>query len=366
MRKVFSPAFIATLLALVYCLWVVATASDSLALVTLGEAWVPTELQQSSYTKEGYDGQFSYLLARYGWESTPYIDNAPYRAQRILLPVMARTLSFGQVDWLPWIMLAINLGALFMGTWALEQLLILKRQNRWIALGFGLSLGMLGSVRLIVTEPLAYALIVLAILQIEKERVYLGVFLIGISALAKEMTLIFALAYGVWWLWQRDWRNVLIGGLLMGVPALLWQVVLLNQFGKLGIGSGGALATPFEIIPLMGFFRLLTDGSLEVFLALGGIVFMFAVLPALWGLWVCLRDKSWSIWTAILFFNALLMLFVPFSTYREILGILRFIVGLQIAVILYAAHNRLRRPLMYSTLWAFTTLFVIFSDVGTL
>jgi hypothetical protein len=59
------------------------------------------------------------------------------------------------------------------------------------------------------------------------------------------------------------------------------------------------------------------------------------------------------------------MLFVPFSTYRELLGMFRFIVGLQIAVILYAAHRRQRRVLSYSTLWMMTTLLLIASDFGS-
>ena len=52
------------------------------------------------------------------------------------------------------------------------------------------------------------------------------------------------------------------------------------------------------------------------------------------------------------------MPFVPFSTYREPLGILRFIVGLQIAVILYAANRHNVRALRNSTIWIVTTMFI--------
>jgi hypothetical protein len=50
------------------------------------------------------------------------------------------------------------------------------------------------------------------------------------------------------------------------------------------------------------------------------------------------------------------MPFVPFSTYREPLGILRFIVGLQIAVLLYAAQTHNIRVLRYSTFWIVSIL----------
>jgi hypothetical protein len=53
------------------------------------------------------------------------------------------------------------------------------------------------------------------------------------------------------------------------------------------------------------------------------------------------------------------MPFVPFSTYREFLGLLRFIPGLVLMTVLYAAHYRLRRPLVYSTLWIVLLLFVV-------
>ena len=53
------------------------------------------------------------------------------------------------------------------------------------------------------------------------------------------------------------------------------------------------------------------------------------------------------------------MPFVPFSTYREPLGILRFIVGLQIAVIVYAAWKPAPRALRNTTLWATTILFIL-------
>jgi hypothetical protein len=59
----------------------------------------------------------------------------------------------------------------------------------------------------------------------------------------------------------------------------------------------------------------------------------------------------------MLFTTSVIMLFVPFSTYREHLGILRFIIGLQIAVLLYAAHTHNTRVLRNSTIWIMTLFF---------
>jgi hypothetical protein len=53
------------------------------------------------------------------------------------------------------------------------------------------------------------------------------------------------------------------------------------------------------------------------------------------------------------------MPFVPFSTYVEPLGIVRFLPGLVIGVLLYAALRKRRRALVYSTIWiAFGLLFL--------
>jgi len=72
-------------------------------------------------------------------------------------------------------------------------------------------------------------------------------------------------------------------------------------------------------------------------------------------LWRTLRDvarRDRSLEVFLLLANAAVLPFVPFSTYREPLGIVRFLVGLVIAVLLYGAWRREeRRILRYSTLW---------------
>jgi len=68
---------------------------------------------------------------------------------------------------------------------------------------------------------------------------------------------------------------------------------------------------------------------------------------------------EWSVYDFMLFANTSIMLFVPFSTYREPLAILRFIVGLQIAVILFAAWKPAPHALRNTTFWIVTVLFIL-------
>jgi uncharacterized membrane protein len=151
--------------------------------------------------------------------------------------------------------------------------------------------------------------------------------------------------------------------LITSVPFALWQLYLYHWLGTFGVGSGGGGGTSFEIIPFNGILRILTEGSLSAFLLLAPIALLVAALPALWGLIVSAREiwrekTNAHLYAYLLLVNAAVMLFVPFSTYREPLGILRFIPGLIIAHLLYAALRYCHhRPLRYSLLWALTLLF---------
>lgn len=367
MTRLLRPYVIVTVIALIYALFIVQRAQTPLALVTIGAQFSPSEAQPGQ--PEGYDGQFVYFIARDPATADRLIaaggDFPAYRYQRILLPALSWLLPFGEAA-IPWELLAINLIALGMGTWALEGLLIRRGASRWIALGYGLSVAALGSTRLTLTEPLAYGLVLIALWLADQDRPPWQVALIfAFAALAKETALIFAAGYALYWLLQRQLGRAVLVGLIAIVPFSAIQVGLYARFGAFGVGSGGLLATPFEIVPWMGVIRILTEGGPAIFVALMAFLLPFVILPTVWSLWRVGRDLQQgtiTLWTVLLGINALVLLFVPFSTYREPLGIFRFIAGLQISLIIYAAERKARRPLRYSTLWAMTTLIVIMSE----
>lgn len=358
------PWMVAALFALLYSLAVVAFKGDPLALVTIGTRFSDGDPTSDTGT-EGYDGQFVYYIARDPSDAARFLDVPAYRFQRVLLPALGMALSFGQESLLVWALLAVNLVALAAGTALLENLLTQHDMSRWYALGYGLSLGAAGAVRLTLPEPLAYALALGAVVLALRERILWSAVVFALAALAKETTLVLAAGVGLWLLWRRDWLRAVLFGVVALAPFAAWQGILYLQLGALGVGSGGALATSFELIPFMGVIRILTEGGLTVFLVLGIILLPFVLLPTLWGLlrvWRDFRAENMTLAAWLLLAAAGVMLFVPFSTYREPLGILRFIVGLQIALALYAAQRHDRRALRNSTLWAITILFVLLSD----
>jgi hypothetical protein len=359
-RLRFRPWMLATLLCALYVVLVLArNDGDPLSLVTLGTRFS----QLAPDGTEGYDGQFNYYIARDPSTAAAYIDVPAYRFQRILLPALGYALSFGQASLIPWLFLFISLVSLAVGTALLERLLVEHGMSRWYALVYALSIGIFGSVRLSLSEPLAYALALGGILLANRSRWWLAAGLFALAALAKETTLLIPAGYGLYLLSRRAVPTALLFGGISLLPFLVWQLILRAQLGAFGIGSGGAMATGFELIPFAGVARILADAPPEARLMLllifGLIVGVFVLVPTLWALYRCWRDwrrNGSTAYTFVLFTTSAIMPFVPFSTYREPLGILRFIVGLQIAVLLYAAQTHNIRVLRYSTFWIVSIL----------
>lgn len=364
--RFFRPAIIAPILCLIYMIAIAIQSQNVLVWLTLSSVNVPDDLKPYAYSEEGYDGQFNYLIARDPLEAQSYVDVPPYRFQRILLPALVRFLSFGQRDALPYLFAGINLLMLGLGTWGVEILLKEVKFSVWYAMGYAFTLGTFGAARLSLAEPMAYGLAVLGIVLMQREKWLGAAALFAMAALAKETSLFFPAAYGFYLLYQRKWTQAVVFGLISLLPFLLWQAALYNVFGALGIGSGGRGSTSFELIPFNAYFKILSAGSLTVSLLYSILFLLFVFIPLFWGFWRCVRDfqnKEWTIASQVLAFNIAIIPFIPFATFREINGLLRFIVGMQIAIIWYAASKRQLRPLRYSSYWMFSCLLVIVSDI---
>ena len=108
----------------------------------------------------------------------------------------------------------------------------------------------------------------------------------------------FAIAAAIDLAIRQRWRTLAGLGLVAGVPYALFQGWLWMTFGQVGLGSGGALSTPFEFIPYMGL---------------------------------------WRVWSLLI--NSAAFLPLPFSTFSEVWGMLRFLCGLLLAGLLYAGQE---------------------------
>lgn len=303
---------------------------------------------------EGYDGQFAYYIA---FDPHPdrvasRLDVPAYRYQRILYPLLARFLGLGKPNLIPWTLLLVNLVAHLVGTWALARWIELSGGRPIYALIYGLWVGLVISTGTDLTEPLAYGLVTLGWLARKRGHLLLGALSLSMAVFTKETSMLFLAAAILGDLFEGNWRRGVIP-LCLGVMAFgAWQVWLWTTFGEPGVGAGGDMATPFEVIPFMGFFRIAL-ASLKVF-ALYALLFgPFIILPAIWAVFQAAQELragefKAEIWALCI--NGLVIFFLPFSTFREPLGLVRFGTGLYLSGIQYATLRHRRRLLNYGFL----------------
>jgi len=309
----------------------------------------------------GYDGQFAYQIARDPLGASRFLDVPAYRYQRILYPLTAWALSLGQGTLVFWTLIAVNGLALVAGTRFTEDILTGRGTNRWYALSYGLFGGLMMAVRLDLTEPLAYALAQAAVLSYERGRARGAAGLLALAALTKETTLLVAAGFLLSFALSRRWRDWIEWAVIVGAPFAALQVFLRVWLGAWGVGSGGAMGTPFEWIPYRGLWSLAAI-NVRAFALIALIVTPMALLPSLVALVAALRDvarRDVHPWVCVLLVNALIIPFTPQSTLREPLGMLRLIVGLVAAVLAWGAYRRSRRALNYSLLWIATLAFAV-------
>jgi hypothetical protein len=337
---------------------IVQAGGDPLALARLGTRFS----QGDPNGTEGYDGQFVYYIAR---DPRPQavaarLDVPAYRYQRILLPLLARVLSFGNKDILPWVLALLGILAQAAGTWAVAEILHGWGVNRWYALVYGLWAGSVLAVRLDLPEPLAYGLAATALLAGLHGRRPLSWFLYALALFAKEVVILFIFAQILADLLHRRWKPALGLGLVSVLPYGLFQFWLLKVFGEAGIGSGGAMATSFEIIPYMGLWRV-GAYSLVYLLAMVAVFGPSIVLPSIWGIWNGINSLfkgERNVIVLVLFIHALAIACLPFSTFRETGGLLRFSCGLVLTVLLFAGRYHKGKTLNYCVLWMVLNVFL--------
>ncbi|MCC7359241.1 MAG: hypothetical protein IT317_07185 [Anaerolineales bacterium] len=331
---------------------------DPLTFARLGDGFV----NGAPVGAQGYDGQFAYWIASdpRPAAAASHLDVPAYRYQRLLHPLLAWALAAGQAPLVPWTLVLVNVAAQLAGVWLVERWLTTHGVSRWYALSYGLWAGLVLAVRLDLAEPLAYALAAAALLAGQRGRLGWSAAWLGLALFAKETTLAVWLGLAAWALVNRRWRAL---GLYAAaaLPFAAFQVLLTRWFGAVGLASGGYLATPFEWLPYLGLWRV-AGASLPAFALLAAILGPLIVLPSAWGALVAalrLARRDWSPMVWVLGANAALVVFAPFSTFHEPVGIIRLATGLVLAVVLFGAQVGARRVLNYSLFWLAALALVI-------
>jgi hypothetical protein len=243
-----------------------------------------------------YDGQFFYFLALDPVNARYYLDNPSYRYTKILYPLTARFLALDRSDLIPYTLILVNWLAMGLGTLAVAAWLRRRRVSPWFALIYGLYPGLFSAFQRDLTEPMAYALIALAVYLFDfggRRRVLWSGLVFSLAVLTRDKSAVFATVYGLALLFDRttadqaiSWSkriasNVPRAALLLGlagIPMLLYKIFLHFWLGSIGV-------PPEQAVPLAGILSSLSLGDRVV-------ETLSVFLPAL----ICGCLGVWALW----------------------------------------------------------------------
>jgi hypothetical protein len=293
----------------------------------------------------GYDGQYSYMLAINPLGSVRGLDQPAYRYQRIVYPMLVKLFSLGRADWVPWVMVGVNLAAAVLGCAALGVLIARRGRSPWLALVFILSIGYLLAIRMDLNEPLAFALALSGWLAFEDEALALSVVLFALSGLSKEVGLVFPATLAVYEFFGRHGRKGL-ALLASFIPYVLWYVYLFFAFGAT---EEARAQSHLMWIPFSGI-QYVTDQAQLVVISIW--VLGPALLAGAWAAWDAWRGQDVFRRDAFMVVaQAALVAVMPQPTWVDPLAILRIGLGLLAALLVWLARAHPRWLPVAAGLW---------------
>jgi hypothetical protein len=290
----------------------------------------------------GYDGQYYFALAADPYHARDYMGgSAGFVYSRVLYPAVSWAASLGSVHALPYAMLIVNLLAAVVATLAVALWLRRHGAPAWPAALFGLYPGLVFTVLRDLTEPLAFALVALAVLAWNDRhtgRLVLSAALFALAALTRETVLPFAAAAaaalvvadarrtGRWRDW-RAWRRGLFFGAAAVAPLLVWRAVIAGYVHQPTQERGGAgWAVPFHGI--LSYWPWDPQHRVAV------LTVVFPALAALAGALVLLWRGRAPVAATLLVVNVLLfVVFLPKSVYVDYAAAARASIGVVLAAL---------------------------------
>lgn len=317
----------------------------ALDFVHLGTVWGEHNLNGTW----GYDGQFYYQIAVNPFGAADFLDNAPFRYQRIIYPLVARLLALGQPNIVPYTLLVINLLAIVLSVELLSDYLRMNRVNPWFSIGYGLYFGQATALTFDTTEPFTYLLITLGIWLWSKEHLNWSALLFGIASLSRETAVLFPLGYVAYFFLQQKWMETAKFLAISILPLVCWLAALSFIFGETGV----TFTPPFEQVPFAGiFFHSQTPRMFW-------LLVVFMLIPTI-GAWIMigvkLLQREWNPLLFVWLANALMITFMARTSYMELISCGRVATGLVLAGITYGASVRNSTILQFSQYHTLTYL----------
>ncbi len=330
-----------------------------------GSQWDTRQSRPHNIEYIGYDGQFFYDLARSPLHPPTQLDKPAYRTARILYPLVVRTLSFGQDDLIAPLLLLVNFLAIVVTTYLLAATLTRWGLGPGWAIGYVLWPGTVCAYLYDLSEPLCFLLVVAAVWL--HSRLPGAVWRIGglllLASLTKELGLLFAGGWLLYYAAGREWAKVARLLTIWALPFAAWQLFLIGRFGKDGLSAG----QPFSWFPLGGYFGA---ASYQPPLIERVAVPLATVVPLVWAGWLLWRAwqpayslawlegkrkrkrkekgqtkiAGWTLLFWVFVVQALFLLFLPAATFIYLVDHARNATGLILTLYLLplASFRRLR------------------------
>jgi len=292
-------------------------------------------------SSSGYDGQFSYYIALDPVNARFHVDQQNYRYTRILYPMTARLLSLDQGALIPYMLIAINLLALYVGTLVLALLLAHWSLSPWLALVYGLSPGLFVCLHRDLEEPLAFGLVILGMYLYTsggRQRFVWSAVSFALAVLTRESVAVFPAIVGISLLGSastpitspRPWlRSGFFLSLALG-PFAVYKAFLWYWLGPSSSMAPAALYP--RLIPFSGLFALWPWNALQIQVAMAVVApALICTMVGVQALWRRMATTEvWLLLTNVVLFVVMLN---PL-TYGNILGSARVTTGVVLAAIL--------------------------------
>ena len=209
----------------------------------------------------GYDGMAFYRLALdpFTRKATDFgitLDNPAYRQQRVLYPLIVHLLSFGRAEFVPTLLVIVNLIAVVFLTMAATRLAIACGLHPLWGLLVPAYPGLFIAFSRDTSEVVAWAFAMSAIHAFTVKQWRTATALLCCAVLTRETTLVLALSLAAVFAWELARRRERSFPAITFIAPIAiyasWQAILRSWWGVTGLAAGAVDAA----VPFSGFLRV--------------------------------------------------------------------------------------------------------------
>jgi hypothetical protein len=191
---------------------------------------LPPPLRANSYViphSNGFDGQFYRDIAHDPFNQRgfgKYIDDAHYRYRRILLPLLANLLAFGQDRWIDGAYICLEWLSAFLGIYWIGRYAALEGRSPWWGIAYLALPPTLISLDRMLTD-LPFTTLCVGFFYFAYRKEFRGMLATAMLAcLARESGVLLVAGYAAYLLWKRDLlRAMVVSGAV--IPFAAWSVI---------------------------------------------------------------------------------------------------------------------------------------------